>query len=192
MENNYEKGEHLAYQELGRFLTNFEKTVFTFKQNIALILKENGLKGEHFSNIILARLTAEPIRQMFESMLPHGYNPEKQAFLKLAINRFRELTELRNIIIHCYWIITADLFDEESVSMMGIKHKTSQKGISQYNLTMEVEDMKRLNVVVEEFLELCCGITNKLKRKEENFNQINDDLHKINFKLFKAQFERPN
>jgi hypothetical protein len=192
METNYEKGENLAYQELGKFLRNFEHTVYTFRENISHILKQDGLKQDVLSDIILERLTAEPIAKMFLAMLPYCYEKDEQEIFKSAIDKLQDLTELRNIIIHCYWIITPDLFDSEKVSMIGIKQRASKDGISNYNLDMEVVEMKKVNDIVEEFLEICCGIINKLKRNEKHFDQIKLNLKGINFKPYINHFKKSN
>jgi hypothetical protein len=189
MESNYERGQNLAYQELGRFLANFEHTAHTFRDNIALILKDNGLENETYSDILLNKLTAEPIVGIFQAMIPYYFENEMQKLFDLVIKEFRNLVELRNIIIHCYWIFGVGV-DNEEISMIGLKQKNSKSGIAHYNLNMEIMEMKKLNEVSENFSELCHTIANKLKRYEQNFEQIISDLNNIKFKPFVDHFNK--
>lgn len=194
METNYEKGENLAYQELGRFLNTFEHVTHVFRDIITLILKDNGLQNETYSDIILTRLTAEPIGSIFQAMVAYYYEDDikMKTLSDSFIKEFRNLIEVRNIIIHCYWIIGVGTNKNEisEISMIGIKKKTSKNGITHYNLNMEILEMKKLNDVSNDFEELCYGLLNKSRRKEKDFEKLITDLNQIKFKPFIEHFNK--
>lgn len=192
MESSYEKGEKIAFQELGKFLATFEHTAHTFRENISFILKEDGLQNKIYSDILLNRLTAEPISTIFQTMIYYHFDKQRQIFLNDVIKEFKDLIEVRNIVIHCYWIIGVGFDDESRVSMYGLKQKNSKAGAIHYNLNLEIEEVKKLNKVCNDFCELCHAIQNRMERGDEKYDDLKETLTQIKFKPFINHFNRIN
>lgn len=154
MVSDFEKGRKLAYIELGQFLTTFEHITHSFKDCITVMLKVNGLEDEKYSEILLNKLTAEPLKSILQAMIAYHFDEENKLFLNKLINEYSNLIEIRNIVIHSFWAIGIGGEDFNEVSLIGIKTRNSKKGVENYNLAFELSDIREINSINESFSEL--------------------------------------
>ncbi len=191
MGENFDKGENLAFQELGRFLATFERITHEIRDIVTTVLEQNGLKDKLLADIILSRLTAEPLATIFQAMIPdYISNDRSLKLLNSIVIEFRNIIEVRNIIIHCYWVIGVGTEDHSAVSLIGIKQKTSKKGIEHYNLNMELLEMKNLNKVTSDFSKLCYDLLVLVEKNNDNFESLEESFKEIKFKSFVNHFNK--
>jgi hypothetical protein len=90
------------HRAIGEFVVAFEQTCHAMQTCIIGILACAGLRDQQVVQIILAGVTAEPLRAMFESLIGERVqlNEVERGIIKNSVNRFQKLTEERNDIIH--------------------------------------------------------------------------------------------
>ncbi len=174
-ESSFEKGRKLAYIELGEFLATFEHITHSFKDCISGMLHHKGLSDSNYSEILLNKLTAEPLKSILSAMIAHHFDEENQYFLNKVLSEYSNLIEIRNIVIHSFWAIGVGVEDYNKVSLIGIKTRNSKKGVEHYNLNFELSDIEEINSINKSFNELVYNIKMdieknniKLKSKYEN------------------------
>ncbi len=181
--NTINKGRDKAFIELGKFLALFEHITYYFKDCIGEILKYNGLNNSEYSDILLSKLTAEPIKTIFQGMVPYHFNENQVINVNKILSEYSNLIEIRNIIIHCYWAIGVSPDNHLDVSLYGIKSKASKKGISLYNLNLGLNDLKDINRKVIQFSELIWSLKESIEKGENEVSNFSlDKLLQIQLK----------
>lgn len=179
----YEEGQKLAFIELGKFMVSFEHATHYFKDCISEILALNGLKDTNYSDILLSKLTADPIKTIFQSMIPYHYSGENNPKIEKIIKEFTFLIEIRNIIIHCYWAIGVSPDNPVDLSLIGIKNTTSKKGITYLDLDLELKEIQRISELTEEFTYLLDALSKSIKKGEKDPQEISiEDIGRLDFK----------
>ena len=99
---NFESQTRELYRAVGEFAVKFEHVCRVVQMSIQFILDREGLKNQAVSQIILAGLTAEPLRTLLQSLLGEVQptNDQEALILKNLFGRFQKLTETRNDLLH--------------------------------------------------------------------------------------------
>lgn len=135
------------YCAYGEFAVNFEHVCGAIHTAITFILNQEGLRNQQVSNILLAGLTAEPLRVIFSSLLAETqkFNAEEKKIVDSVVKRFQLLTEKRNDIIHGTWFVGwASPTDTDFSKVSGFKHHRSNKGASAKSFGFGVEEFESL------------------------------------------------
>jgi len=95
------------YRAIGEFVVKFEHVCNAVQTCIVFLLNHAGLRDQSVTQILLAGVTAEPLRTLFESLVAQtqGLNDTERKILKNALNRFQKLTVERNDIVHSTWYV---------------------------------------------------------------------------------------
>lgn len=164
--------EHIQTQdlfilEIGRFAISFERIVSYIRESIIDIFLHKGLNDPQFAMTILGDLNAEPIRQTFEKITPYYFKKSEQEFIKEILNQFSLLIQIRNRIIHCYWIIGVVKSEPPTQPVgIGLKRKVTSRGVKDYNLEILYEEM--------------IGIISETKVFEVIMHKFNTNIHQKN------------
>ena len=118
------------YHSIGKFVVKFELVCHQLQTGIVCLLNRKGLQDQSVSQILVAGLTAEPLRVQYQSLMAQimPLNSTEEKMVQDALKRFQELTSKRNDVIHGTWFIgygneqTTDF----SKAMMNKQHKTKQ------------------------------------------------------------------
>lgn len=135
------------YRSIGEFIVNFEHVCHAIQLGIVFILKKSGLRDQKISQIILAGMTADPLRTLFESLVgeTQELNDNENKILKNILNRFQELTSQRNDIVHSTWFIGWG--NEETVDFTnasGMKYHKNKSGSVTKSFSQKAEDFDNL------------------------------------------------
>lgn len=68
-EKEFSDNRNLVFIELGKFNVNFEQITHSFETIIEYILMNNGLNNSEYVYCLTGKLTAEPIKLIFQSMI---------------------------------------------------------------------------------------------------------------------------
>ena len=95
------------HQAIGEFVVTFESICHAIQTCIIFVLNNAGLTNQRVSQIILAGMTAEPLRTLFESLVGELVllNDAERRIVKDSLNRFQALAQARNDIVHSTWFI---------------------------------------------------------------------------------------
>ena len=99
--------ENEIYENLGRFLVQFEELNRYIVAGIRTILWCQGLKNDEVQEIILAKLTADPLREIYQSLCGETLQllDDDRRVLKYLFGEVQLLGEQRNDISHSSWAI---------------------------------------------------------------------------------------
>lgn len=136
------------YRAYGEFAVQFEHLIDGTRMAIADILQHEGLHNQQVANIILADLTAAPLRNLFGSLVGETKNLDKndRRIFDNVLKRMQALTERRNEIIHGTWYIgwTSEVDDDFSIAS-GVKLHKSNKGGAVKSFKHSVTDFENLS-----------------------------------------------
>jgi hypothetical protein len=135
------------YEAIGRFVVEFEQACHEIQICVVFILWKAGLHDQRVSQIVIAGMTAEPLRTLFESLVGQQVplNEIEKKMVKNAISRFQKLTSDRNDVIHTTWNIgwgdgTYDDFSTAS----GSKFHKNKDGAAAKSFENKAEDFALL------------------------------------------------
>lgn len=183
-EREFLENRNLVFTELGRFNVTFEYATHSFKSCIKNILINNGLENQTYADCLTDKLTAEPIKTIFQSFILHYFKSEedKQKVNKI-ISSFSDLIEIRNLVIHCFWVIGVVVKEPVEPLIVGLKTRISKKGVSIYNLNFELKELIVLNNKLNDFNDLIYELDTHIKEKNENLIEFNSSLiEKLSFR----------
>ena len=135
------------YAALGRFAVEFEHVCNYLRVIIMTILNKEGLKNEQVMQILLADLTAEPLRSLVVSLIPqtHKLSQTDKKIVSRILKNVQDLTKNRNDVLHGTWFIGwASVGETEFKNAPGLKFKKDKSGAA----------TKSFNWTVGEFVEL--------------------------------------
>ncbi len=183
-EEEFINNRSLVYTELGKFNVIFEQITHSFKNAIKDISIKNDLKNKLYSDCLIDKLTAEPIKSIFQSMLSIYIKDESERRnINNLISVFSDLIEIRNLLIHCYWSIGVVVNEPVEPFIVGIKSKISKKGVSIYNLDFKIQELINLNYKLEEFNELIFELFKIIATEESDFSKSDfSQFENLNFK----------
>lgn len=145
------------YREIGEFVVKFEHVGHAIQTGIIFLLDGAGLHNQNVTQILLAGLTAEPLRTLFESLVAETQqlNTNEQVIVKDALNRFQKLTQNRNDIVHSIWFIGWG--NEQSTDFTdasGIKFHKDMKGAKVKSFKRKAADFAKLSEEAESLVEI--------------------------------------
>ncbi len=184
--DNFSQGEQYAYQFIGEFLVKFEGIVANHRRTIQIILRNQGLGEDKLSEILLARLTLEPIIAHLESMLTVVGAIGKEE--KLTISKTKEVIELRNLFVHSQWSFAVATDDSKDVIMFGDKTRITKNIVGKYNLTQRIEHIQEINKWMNDLL-LCSGELLRAVEEKKNLKGCMESLNGMNFSGYLKEFK---
>ncbi|ODS33581.1 MAG: hypothetical protein SCARUB_01315 [Candidatus Scalindua rubra] len=148
----WKKDTDELYCSIGEFVVKFEHVCHALQTDIVSLLDRAGLHNQSITQILLAGITAEPLRTLFESLVceTQTLNNIERKILKNALNRFQSLTQERNDIVHSIWFIgwgnesSAD-FSEAS----GMKFHKNKSGAALKTFNQKAKDFDKLSQEAE-------------------------------------------
>lgn len=163
---NIEKGTSEIYQVIGEFAVTFEKICFNMLLCVREILRKDGLSNEAVIDVIIAGMTAEPIRTLLQSLLAESFNPttyEKKIISNL-MTRFQELISERNSILHGSTLVGYGSSPEddysEAPSFKFDKNKNGSsikvKTISKTTMQPRIQEAKELEKLFHSLMASIC------------------------------------
>ena len=164
-ESDHIKSTNLVYIELGKFNVNFEHIVHYFKDCVKNILIKKGLKDRIYADYFTEKLTADPIKTIFQSVMYHFYSGEGDQI------------KIKNLITHCFWAIGSSVEKKLDPLMIGIKSRISKEKVTNYNLEMNLDSIRDLNEKVEEFSMVTFELSKITEKKTNNLNKLEDFSH---------------
>jgi hypothetical protein len=119
------------YRAIGRFVVAFEHTNGKVQECILLILDRAGLsgaQGQRMSRIMLADMTADPLRALLQSLVGEAVilDTRDSKLFDDAMKRFQNLIEARNTIVHSRWFVGQD---ENASRVRGVKIDKNKAGV---------------------------------------------------------------
>ncbi len=153
------------YRSIGEFVVKFECVCFSLMRGIMAMLERSGLRDQQISNILLAGLTAEPIRTLFESLAAQTdwLKTEERERLKTLLSRFQKLTSERNDVVHGTWLIEYGNYAshaQDFSTAFGMKLHKNKNGIATKSFKRTREDFAVLINEAEELradVDRLCG-----------------------------------
>ncbi|HPD60476.1 MAG TPA: hypothetical protein PKV48_01780 [Thermodesulfobacteriota bacterium] len=137
------------YQAIGEFVVKFELACLSVQTCIVFILHNAGLTDQRISQILLAGLTADPLRMLFDSLVAQTQklNDKERKIIKNALNRFQKLTEERNDIVHSTWFIGyGDRETTDFSKASGMKYHKNGKGAVVKSFRRTAADFSKLSI----------------------------------------------
>lgn len=139
------------YRAIGEFVVKFEIACFSISLCVQAILERSGLRNQQVTSILLAGITAEPLRALIESLSAEtGWlTDEEREELKKLLSRFQKLTAERNDVIHGTWLIDFGNYathQQNFSKAIGLKYHKNKDGSATKLLEKNVEDLKDLIV----------------------------------------------
>lgn len=140
------------YRAYGEFAVKFEHVCHAVHTAMVFMLHMEGLKNQQVAHVLLAGLTADPLRSMFAALVAETQqldNQEKK-IIDSVLKRFQSLTEKRNDVIHGTWFIGwANPSDIDFSVASGLKHHRSNKGASARSFNFGAEEFQVLTQEAE-------------------------------------------
>lgn len=143
------------YQAIGEFVVKFEHVTLALTLIAKAILERTGLRDEQVSSIILAGMTAEPLRSLVEALASQtGYlRSDDMEHFRSVLKRFQSLTSERNDVVHGAWLVEwfnyASHQDEFEIAK-GFKLHKNKDGVATKEFRRDIADFARLTSEAEE------------------------------------------
>jgi len=157
IKKKYEEQTEDLYAALGKFAVEFEHICNYLRLIIMAILNNEGLRNEKVMQILLADLTADPLRAQVMSLVAEtqGLSDAEIENINNILNRVQNLTKTRNDVLHGTWYIGwAGVGDNEFTAAPGIKIKRNKKGTAPKTFEWKEKDFDELSVEAVELWSL--------------------------------------
>ncbi|MBU1192611.1 MAG: hypothetical protein KKE76_12955 [Gammaproteobacteria bacterium] len=157
IKKKYEEQTEDLYAALGKFAVEFEHICNYLRLIIMAILNNEGLRNEKVMQILLADLTADPLRAQVMSLVAEtqGLSDAEIKNINNILNRVQNLTKTRNDVLHGTWYIGwAGVGDNEFTAAPGIKIKRNKKGTAPKTFEWKEKDFDELSVEAVELWSL--------------------------------------
>ena len=144
----YQEQTDDIYRSIGLFTVEFEHVILAMRQGITFFLHKGGLRNQQLSNNLLAKITAGPLKDIFEAMIPDvvSLSEPDQIIVNKILKRTQELIESRNNIIHSTWFVGwASSKDTEFTNASGQKLTRSKSGVVVKHFDWKSEDLDKLS-----------------------------------------------
>lgn len=135
------------YAALGHFAVEFEHVCEYLRVIIMTILSKEGLANDRVMEILLADLTAEPLRSLVASLVAETQKLSQtdRKIISTILNWMQELTKNRNDVLHATWLIGwASIGDTECKAAPGKKFKKDKTGVATKTFIWTVDDFNKL------------------------------------------------
>ncbi|MBI3188530.1 MAG: hypothetical protein HYZ31_11785 [Gammaproteobacteria bacterium] len=137
------------YRSIGEFVVKFEHVCSSLSMGIIAMLERSGLKDQTISHVLLAGLTAESTRTLFESLAAQTawLTTDEREKLKGLLSRFQKLTSERNDIVHGNWLIEFYNYashQQDFSTAFGLKLHKNRDGAATKSFEKTIGDFARL------------------------------------------------
>lgn len=135
------------YRTIGEFVVSFEMVCHSLQHAITFLLHGAGLRNQQASSIILSGMTADPLCNVFQSLVGELTNlsDAERAIVKNLTSRFKTLNEDRNDIIHSTWFVGwGNEKTTDFSSATGYKHHRSKRGAGVKSFERTAQDFQLL------------------------------------------------
>ena len=133
------------YQAVGEFTVNFEHVTYTMQQGVISLMQLSGLKSYQVGEILLAELTAHPLKSMLQALLAEllVLSTDDRKICDNLFARTQKLIEQRNNIIHSTWFVGwAHADDTEFSDALGQKLSRGKTGAKAKTFTYKAEEFR--------------------------------------------------
>ena len=130
----------------------FEHACHAIQFGIIGLLACAGLQNQGVAQIIVAGLTAEPLRKLFQSLVAQSQilNDNEKKILNIMLKRFQELTNERNDIIHSMWFVGwGDENTTDFSQVKGMKYHKNKSGAVFKSFAKTVNNFRELSKKAE-------------------------------------------
>lgn len=147
-EEKYTSQTNELFCEIGRFSVRFEHVCFALRQGITFLLHKGGLRNQQLAHIVLAELTAAPLKSILQAMIAEVADLDETDRLisnKIFI-RVQNLIEKRNDVIHSTWFVGwASSEDSEFSQADGHKLSRGKAGAGVKGFKFTAQDFMALS-----------------------------------------------
>lgn len=164
------------YRSIGEFVVKFERVCYSLTMGILAMLGRSGLKDQRLANLLLAGLTAEPTRTLFEALAAqtNWLRAGEREKLKDLLSRFQKLTSERNDVVHGAWLIDFHNYashTQDFSKAFGMKLHKNKNGVATKSFERTSADFA---VLIKEADELRIEVDQLCGRFifDENGNQV--------------------
>ena len=147
----FENQTSKQYEQIGRFVVEFEKICSWLRIGIIFLLHRDGLKTQRLAQILIDNkfMTAVPLIDAYDAIITEigvREDPIQNEVLDQVSREFRALISERNKVVHGHWFIGYARADAQDFSqMVGIKGKPSKKeGMGFQHLPNSAEEIAEL------------------------------------------------
>ena len=149
--------EDLLYNAIGRFAVDFEKVTDEMRSCIMDSLESNGLGNREMGEVIVADLSADPLRRLLGAIFYIQWPKDTEAQRKVSglLKRIQVLTSVRNRILHGRWDIGDPFWTDDISVAEGLKLRSSEKqGLVREWMDYKAEDFDDHTSEAERLVEL--------------------------------------
>ena len=139
------------YEQIGRFVVEFEQICSWLRIGIIFLLQRDGLKTQRLAQILLDNkfMTAAPLIEAYDAIITEigiREDPIQKEVLDQVSKEFHALISERNKVVHGQWFIGYARADDQDFSeIAGIKGNPSKKeGMSFQHLPTSAEEIAEL------------------------------------------------
>ena len=147
----FERQTAKQYEQIGRFVVEFEKACAALRYGIIFSLQRDGLRTQRLAQILTDNIfmTETPLIESHDAVMTElGFrkDPIQKEVMDQVSNEFRALMSERNRIVHGHWFIGYAGADDHDFSKIGgLKGRPSKKaGMSFQQLPTSVEEIAGL------------------------------------------------
>ena len=145
------------YRAIGRFSVKFEQLVQAMTFGIVFLLSKNGLKNQQLAHVMMADLTAYPIKSIFGSMIAESVvlNDRERRIVDLILKRVQGLIDKRNDIVHSTWSVGWAATDAVKFDTVGgYKLTRGRAGARAKSFTFKSGDFDKFSLECDDVKEL--------------------------------------
>lgn len=145
------------YCAIGRFAVAFEHMCKELHNAMLFMLSKEGMRNQQVSRVILAGMTAEPLRSLYQALIAEIHHPKgvEKIVVDSILRRTQIMISKRNDVIHSIWYIGyGSSPDDDALLASGYKGKRDGKGTHVKITEHRVEDFDALTRAAEELASL--------------------------------------
>jgi hypothetical protein len=157
----YDAQTRELYESIGKCTVKFELVCFAMHQGITLLLEKGGLQNQRVARVVLAELTAYPLKSILQAMIAElvSLSSADKAICDEIFARVQKLIERRNDVIHSTWFVGwASPHDTDFSMVSGHKWGRGKQDA-------DLESSRRTSADFESFAAECdqvCALVNRL------------------------------
>lgn len=139
----------VLYRSIGEFVVVFELVCLSISLCVKATFERAGLRNQRIGDVLLAGMTAEPLRALLESLVAETawLRPAEQDALKGLLTRFQKLASERNEVVHGMWLIQFENYashQSDFKTATGLKFHKNKDGAATKLLERSVADLDAL------------------------------------------------
>ncbi len=161
-ELKYQKQTQELYAAVGKFAVKFEHVRHAMDEAIILALYKNGVSNQNIALSLIAPMSAEQLRQAWESVIyeaTESLTDDERKLVHSVSIRIQQLITDRNNILHRTWFVGwASSADEDFSSTSGYKVKNTGKGVEFKVENYTVANFDNHSAVADELANLVRGL----------------------------------